>query len=74
MWSWYAQLHEMLEKHLLECHQDKWQYNDDELRMFEDEFVYGQFKHDDEHTCSCPWSDCDWTLKFTTYVRVEVKE
>lgn len=46
-WSWYAEAYELLRKHLLDDHTDKWQYNEDELRMFEDEFVYGEFKHDD---------------------------
>jgi len=74
MWAWYQPMWDKMKKHLLECHQDQWQYNDDELRMFEEEFVYGEFKNEDAHTCSCPWADCDWKLEFTTFVRAEVKK
>ena len=71
-WSWYAEAYDLLRKHLMDNHDDKWAHNDDELCLFEDEFVYGEFKHGDDHEVSCPWCDCDWKLKFTTHVRMTI--
>ena len=72
-WSWYAVAYDRLRQHLMDEHDDKWAHNDDELRMFEDEFVYGEFKHGDDHEVSCPWCDCEFKIKFKTYVRMVVE-
>lgn len=74
LWGWYQPAWDILRQHLLDHHQDKWQYNGDELSLFEDEFVYGEFKHEQEHTVSCPWACCDFKIEFTTFVKMEVKE
>lgn len=71
-WSWYADAYELLRTHLQKDHPDKWEYMEEELRMFEDEFVYGEFKDGDSHEVSCPWCDCDWTIKFATHVRMTI--
>lgn len=71
-WAWYVEAYELLWSHLQADHADKWEYNDDEMRMFEEEFVYGEFKHNDSHEVSCPWCDCDWSVKFTTRVSMVV--
>ena len=70
--SWYAEAYELLRTHLQADHADKWAHMDDELGMFEDEFVYGEFKDGDNHEVSCPWCDCDWKIKFTTHVRMTI--
>ena len=40
--------------------------------MFEEEFVYGEFKDGDDHEVSCPWCNCDWKLRFVTHVRMTI--
>jgi hypothetical protein len=72
-WSWYAVAYERLRTHLREDHTDKWSHIEDELRMFEDEFVYGEFKNGADHEVSCPWCDCDFKMKFKTYVKMVIE-
>ena len=67
-WAWYQDAYERLQAHLLDAHANKWAHNEDELRLFEDEFVYGEFKHGDDHEVSCPWCDCDFKIKFKTCI------
>ena len=71
-WSWYADAYEHLRTHLQADHPDKWEYMEAELRMFEEEFVYGEFKDGDNHEVSCPWCDCDWKLRFVTHIRMTI--
>ena len=71
-WSWYAEAYELLRSHLQADHPEQWEYMEDELRMFEEEFVYGEFKDGAEQEVSCPWCDCDWSIKFATHVRMTI--
>jgi len=65
---WAHQAIEAFKWHLHQEHADHWRYNNDEIRMFEEECAYQESRDEEVKTWGCCYHGCDWQIQFTVRV------
>ena len=68
---WAHQAIEAFKWHLHEEHADRWRYNNDEIRMFEEECAYQESRDGEVKTWGCCYFGCDWQIQFTVRVLLQ---
>ena len=73
---WAHQAIEAFRNHLHNEHADHLRYNNDEIRMFEEECAYQESRDGELKHWGCCYHGCDWEIKFSVRVLLqgELKE